>query len=158
MVWRCLSFSSLAHSLIPSSSPAKPASKGALFVCAFGCAFASCLLEEGESKGGGEPRPCSCTMLACVQVFLSFCVCVCVCLKVCFIFHTANTHSASFQASPLANPVCLCLVWFVVVLSLAFHLLLLFFFVLSTNQHHGHLRFHWPEQGCKSLCTKLNTA
>ena len=137
MVGVALPFVLLTRSFIDSFQLSSQASKQRCVVCLFGCVFVRLLLacwRRGESKGGGEPRPCSCTMLACVQVFLSFCVCVCVCLKVCFIFHTANTHSASFQASPLANPVCLCLVCFVVVLSLAFHLLLLFsLFFQPTN-------------------------
>lgn len=159
MVWRCLSFSSLAHSLIPSSSPAKPASKGALFVCLVVCLCVCFLLVGGGGKQGRRRAQAVQLHHAGMRAGFSFFLCVCVCVFEGVLHFPHSQHSfRQLPSKPISQPrlslsclFCCCFVF-------SFPPLAPFFFVLSTNQHHGHLRFHWPEQGCKSLCTKLNTA
>ena len=118
MVWRCLSFSSLAHSLIPSSSPAKPASKGALFVCAFGCAFASCLLEEGGKQGRRRAQAVQ-LHHAGMRAGFSFFLCVCVCVFEGVLHFPHSQHSfRQLPSKPISQPrlslsclVCCCFVF-----------------------------------------------
>ena len=120
MVWRCLSFSSLAHSLIPSSSPAKPASKGALFVCLVVCLCVCFLLVGGGGKAREAESPGRAAAQcwhACRFFFLFVCVCVCVFEGVLHFPHSQHSFR-QLPSKPISQPrlslsclVCCCFVF-----------------------------------------------
>ena len=160
MVGVALPFVLLTRSFIDSFQLSSQASKQRCVVCL--CVWLCvCFLLVG---GGGKAREAESPGRAAAQCwhacrffFLFVCVCVCVFEGVLHFPHSQHSFR-QLPSKPISQPrlslsclVCCCFVF-------SFPPLAPFFFVLSTNQHHGHLRFHWPEQGCKSLCTKLNTA
>ena len=159
LVGVALPFVLLTRSFIDSFQLSSQASKQRCVVCLCVWLCVCFLLVGGGGKQGRRRAQAVQLHNAGMRAGFSFFLCVCVCVFEGVLHFPHSQHSfRQLPSKPISQPrlslsclVCCCFVF-------SFPPLAPFFFVLSTNQHHGHLRFHWPEQGCKSLCTKLNTA